>query len=94
MARPGPFCALLPFLFCCVFTPAVLCADSEAVLNGEVGRLNNETLLWGPYRPNLYFGVRPRMAESLMAGLMWAKVDNYMDVQHSTLLFFSRRRAT
>ncbi|VUC23532.1 unnamed protein product [Clonostachys rosea] len=27
---------------------------------------------WGPYRPNLYFGVRPQIPESLLMGLMWA----------------------
>ncbi|KAK8101180.1 hypothetical protein PG999_011554 [Apiospora kogelbergensis] len=37
----------------------------------------------GPYRPNLYFGLRPRIPKSLMAGLMWAKVDNFQDVQHN-----------
>jgi mannosyl-oligosaccharide glucosidase len=31
----------------------------------------NDTLLWGPYRPNLYFGLRPRIPQSLMTGLMW-----------------------
>ncbi|KUI59419.1 hypothetical protein VP1G_06690 [Cytospora mali] len=27
---------------------------------------------WGPYRPNLYFGVRPQIPETLLMGLMWA----------------------
>ncbi|KAI0140004.1 glycoside hydrolase family 63 protein [Hypoxylon sp. NC0597] len=31
---------------------------------------------WGPYRPNLYFGVRPQIAETLLMGLMWASGDN------------------
>ncbi|KAI0159040.1 glycoside hydrolase family 63 protein [Pestalotiopsis sp. NC0098] len=26
----------------------------------------------GPYRPNLYFGVRPRIPETLLMGLMWS----------------------
>lgn len=43
----------------------------------------NETLLWGPYRPNLYFGVRPRVPKSLLTGLMWAKVDSFATVQNS-----------
>jgi len=29
---------------------------------------------WGPYRPNLYFGVRPQVSETLLMGLMWASV--------------------
>ena len=27
---------------------------------------------WGPYRPNLYFGVRPQLPNSFLMGLMWA----------------------
>lgn len=46
----------------------------------------NSSLLWGPYRPNLYFGVRPRIPKSLLSGLMWYNVDDYqgiMKVRHS-----------
>ncbi|ROW07331.1 hypothetical protein VMCG_03705 [Cytospora schulzeri] len=31
---------------------------------------------WGPYRPNLYFGVRPQIPETLLMGLMWASGDD------------------
>lgn len=47
------------------------------------GGASNGSLLWGPYRPNLYFGVRPRIPKSLLAGLMWAKVDDFATVQNS-----------
>ena len=53
------------------------------ILVQENARQMNQSLLWGAYRPNLYFGVRPRIAKSFMGALMWAKVDNYQDVQHS-----------
>lgn len=56
--------------------------DSQAVL-AENAKLSNETLLWGPYRPNLYFGVRPRIPKSLITGLLWAKVDSFTEVQNS-----------
>jgi mannosyl-oligosaccharide glucosidase len=59
-------------------------SNDESVLIGEIGRQNNQSLLWGPYRPNLYFGVRPRIPKSLMTGLMWGKVDTYNDFQHCT----------
>lgn len=36
---------------------------------------NEAPLLWGPYRPSLYLGIRPRVPESLVAGLMWGKLD-------------------
>ncbi|KAK8031670.1 mannosyl-oligosaccharide glucosidase [Apiospora arundinis] len=79
---------LLSFCLCLLFgigfTGFAQAQDGgEAVLNTEISRLNNQSLLWGPYRPNLYFGVRPRIPKSLMAGLMWARVDNFQDVQHN-----------
>ncbi|KAL3257751.1 hypothetical protein ABHI18_006579 [Aspergillus niger] len=58
-------------------------ADDLSVLSSEVARANNQSLLWGPYKPNLYFGVRPRIPNSLFAGLMWAKVDNYATAQQN-----------
>lgn len=57
--------------------------EGESILHSEIGRQNNQSLLWGPYRPNLYFGVRPRLPESLMTGLMWGKVETYTDFQNS-----------
>ncbi|KAF2454506.1 glucosidase I [Lineolata rhizophorae] len=47
----------------------------------ELARNASASLLWGPYRPNLYFGVRPRIPKSLMTGLMWSRVDDYTSVQ-------------
>ncbi|KAI1170172.1 family 63 glycoside hydrolase [Nemania sp. FL0916] len=55
--------------------------ESEGVLHSEIGRLNNQSLFWGPYRPNLYFGVRSRVPSGIAAALSWVKVDNYVDVQ-------------
>ncbi|KAF1835119.1 glycoside hydrolase [Decorospora gaudefroyi] len=45
---------------------------------------NEESLLWGPYRPNLYLGLRPRVPNSLIAGLMWGKlVDVEKTLRHN-----------
>ncbi len=66
-------------------TRSASAAEDESILTGEVGRLNNQSLLWGPYRPNLYFGVRPRIPRSLMTGLLWGKADTYTDFQNSGL---------
>ncbi|KAG6035836.1 hypothetical protein E4U41_005900 [Claviceps citrina] len=52
-----------------------------SMLMSEVGRQNNESLLWGPYKPNLYFGVRPRLPKSLWTGLMWGRMESYGDVK-------------
>ncbi|KAF9792420.1 glycoside hydrolase [Thelephora terrestris] len=43
----------------------------------------DQSLLWGPYRPNLYFGIRPRLPQSLMTGLIWFSTANYQSVQRS-----------
>lgn len=58
-------------------------ADDVSILYNEVAKSANQSLLWGPYRPNLYFGVRPRLHKSFMGGLMWANVDGAQDIQHS-----------
>jgi mannosyl-oligosaccharide glucosidase len=55
------------------------------VLIRESGRASNQSLLWGPYKSNLYFGVRPRIPKSLSAGLIWGKVDEYVGAQQSML---------
>lgn len=48
----------------------------------EYVRENNASLFWGPYRSNLYFGVRPRVPRGLMTGLMWFNGDNYDGLNH------------
>ncbi|CAI7678678.1 unnamed protein product [Penicillium manginii] len=57
-------------------------SDASILIN-EAARANNNSLLWGPYKSNLYFGVRPRIANSLAAGLMWAKVDDFATAQQN-----------
>lgn len=31
----------------------------------------DDSLIWGTYRPGLYFGLKPRFPDSLMTGLIW-----------------------
>jgi len=45
--------------------------------------LSNSSLLWGPYRPNLYLGIRPRIPQSLLIGLMWSNADDASEVPKS-----------
>ena len=47
------------------------------------GISSNDTLLWGPYRPNLYFGIRPRIPKSLLTGLLWANVDSFATINNN-----------
>jgi mannosyl-oligosaccharide glucosidase len=78
---------LLTSLLCAVGIIASQDPNDVSILIKEAARANNESLLWGPYKSNLYFGVRPRIANSLSAGLMWAKVDDYATAQQSMLQF-------
>ncbi|KAG8811250.1 Processing alpha glucosidase I, partial [Serendipita sp. 400] len=43
---------------------------------------SDQSLLWGTYRPNLYFGLRPRLPQSLMSGLMWFGTQDYTQFQN------------
>lgn len=49
---------------------------------------SNSSLLWGTYRPNLYFGTRPRLPESVMTGLMWFDASDFQGFQRNKTLFF------
>lgn len=70
--------SLFYFLFICI-------SNAQQEVLSENPKRSNESLLWGPYRPNLYFGVRPRIPKSLTTGLLWARTDSFETVQHSTL---------
>jgi mannosyl-oligosaccharide glucosidase len=52
-------------------------ADPSAQLLTAISAASNASLLWGPYRSNLYFGVRPRLPNSLLTGLLWSNVDDF-----------------
>ena len=76
-----PSCATLFFVqfFLFSFISATISPD---FLNA-ISTSTNSSLLWGPYRPNLYFGVRPRLPNSLLTGLLWANVNDYKAFQGS-----------
>lgn len=64
-------------------------ANSEAADRASQNSATR-SLLWGPYKPNLYFGVRPRLPKSLTAGLLWSGLDSYEQFQNSTNLCVNR----
>jgi mannosyl-oligosaccharide glucosidase len=66
-----------------VFLHSFVAADVSPGLLNAISAASNSSLLWGPYRPNLYFGVRPRLPKSLLTGLLWANVDDYQAFQGS-----------
>lgn len=39
------------------------------------------SLLWGTYRPQIYFGLRPRLPDSLLTGLAWFGLQDYSGFQ-------------
>ena len=40
-------------------------------------------MLWGTYRPQVYFGARARVPESLLMGLMWSSTQRPFDLRHT-----------
>ena len=68
-----PLLALLPALG----LAAVVCA---------IPSNDSQDLLWGAYRPNLYFGLRPRLPQSLMTGLIWHGTQDFQSFQSKQAL--------
>ncbi|KAI7389565.1 glycoside hydrolase, partial [Hortaea werneckii] len=64
---------------------SLLLASSAATAQEDslFSKASNDSLLWGPYRPNVYFGVRPRLPKSLTTGLLWGRVEDFQSVQHN-----------
>ncbi|WFD35622.1 mannosyl-oligosaccharide glucosidase [Malassezia cuniculi] len=55
-----------------------------AVAGGTDGAAGNDgaaDTLWGTYRPQLYFGMRPRLPQSLLTGLAWYSTQDYRGVE-------------
>ncbi|KAF8311557.1 glycoside hydrolase family 63 protein [Clavulina sp. PMI_390] len=48
---------------------------------GSTAEQEHDSLFWGTYRPNLYFGLRPRVPNTLMTGLMWHGLNDYQSFQ-------------
>src|SRR5690606_21158033 len=61
--------------------PSFVITDSQ--------RASNHSLLWGPYRPQVYFGVKPRLPKSITTGLMWSRVDGFQYPSKSSSLYFT-----
>jgi hypothetical protein len=48
-----------------------LLAPVSALTNQSAHETVSPVWRWGPYRPNLYFGVRPQIPNTILMGLMW-----------------------
>ena len=65
---------ILPFLV--LFMHYALIQGHPEDTKFQIGSSSNTSFLWGPYRPNLYFGLRPRKPDALLIGLMWYSADD------------------
>ena len=50
---------------------ATINLDAELQDQIQISSSYNESMLWGTYRPNLYFGTRTRTKETLLSGIAW-----------------------
>lgn len=39
----------------------------------------NHTMLWGTYRPQVYFGMKTRSTKPIITGIMWYNVEDGFD---------------
>lgn len=70
-------------LFSAALALGALAQGQQSVLSKEeVRRLNDESLFWGPYKSNLYFGVRPKSPKGFWSSLMWGGVNSYERTPH------------
>lgn len=53
--------------------------DKEQLIK-DYEKAVDQTLLWGPYRPNAYVGIRPRIPHSLISGLFWFNSENLQNI--------------
>ncbi|KAI9471930.1 MAG: glycoside hydrolase [Benjaminiella poitrasii] len=60
----------------------LLASTAVAEISPSITAASNMSLLWGTYRPNLYFGARPRIPNSVMTGLMWFDASHLQGFQH------------
>ena len=57
---------------------------SATALEHEPRASDDAALRWGPYRPNLYFGVRPQIPDTLLMGMMWGQGQDKATLIEST----------
>lgn len=70
-------------LFCLV---AAIAADGYIDTKYDPTKpLEDPSLLWGTYRPQIYFGIRPAIPDSILSGLLWfspQRHDSFMKARH------------
>lgn len=69
-AAMKPWLQLLPLLGLLPTSSAQLVQPDTSAFAPSLDSANS-SLLWGTYRPGLYFGLRPRLPSTLLTGLLW-----------------------
>lgn len=69
-AAMKPWLQLLPLLGLLPTSTAQLVQPDTSAFAPSLDSANS-SLLWGTYRPGLYFGLRPRLPSTLLTGLLW-----------------------
>jgi mannosyl-oligosaccharide glucosidase len=59
-----------------------VCYGLEQSTAEAYAKASRDSLLWGAYRPNTYFGVRPRIPHSLTSGLFWFNADDVNNIHN------------
>jgi len=55
--------------------------DEPSERDNNYIKMSDKTLLWGPYRPNVYVGMRPRVPKGVMMGLSWFGANDYRQIR-------------
>lgn len=74
---------IINWIVCVLFAGLTLSANVEdeiQTLADEYKRINEQSLNWGPYRSNLYLGIRPRIPDSILTGLLWFPAETFHGV--------------
>lgn len=82
--RPWPKLAALVGLLAASGT-AAQSADESPLLSAA-----NSSLLWGTYRPGLYFGLKARIPDSLLTGLVWFGAHDWQSYARQSNLYPTR----
>lgn len=54
--------------------------QSENLLEFNTKAYNN-TMLWGTYRPQVYFGMKTRSTKPIVTGIMWYDVHDFQGIE-------------
>ncbi|ODQ79594.1 glycoside hydrolase family 63 protein [Babjeviella inositovora NRRL Y-12698] len=60
-----------------------LCLVVSESTSHQYEKLSDQSLLWGAYRSNAYVGIRPRVPETLLSGLMWYNADTVVGLSNT-----------